>query len=129
MQGRFTHSTPAERCNPFSAILAFMLKDSTTIDIGIGGMTCASCVARVERSLKKIPGVLEVSVNLTTESARVVGARDNSLEGRLRRAIRDTGYEPRAANATLTEEPSPWTDFAPVAIGLLLSAPDRKSVV
>lgn len=28
-----------------------------TIDIGIGGMTCASCVMRVEKALKKVPGV------------------------------------------------------------------------
>ena len=42
-----------------------------TDDIAIGGMTCASCVARVERALKKVPGVTEATVNLATESARV----------------------------------------------------------
>ncbi|MBC7621422.1 MAG: heavy-metal-associated domain-containing protein, partial [Candidatus Saccharibacteria bacterium] len=36
------------------------------IDIGIGGMTCASCVGRVERALKKVPGVQDVAVNLAT---------------------------------------------------------------
>jgi P-type Cu+ transporter len=41
------------------------------LEIGIGGMTCASCVSRVERALKKVPGVTEASVNLATESARV----------------------------------------------------------
>jgi len=41
------------------------------LDLGIGGMTCASCVSRVERALKKLPGVQEATVNLATESARV----------------------------------------------------------
>jgi Cu+-exporting ATPase len=44
------------------------------IDIGIGGMTCASCVSRVEKALKKVPGVQEATVNLATESARIVVA-------------------------------------------------------
>ncbi|WP_251269058.1 cation transporter, partial [Enterobacter hormaechei] len=36
-------------------------------DLIIEGMTCASCVARVERALRAVPGVMEVSVNLATE--------------------------------------------------------------
>ena len=44
---------------------------SSQIDLGIGGMTCASCVSRVERALKKLPGVDSATVNLATESARV----------------------------------------------------------
>ena len=42
-----------------------------TLDLGIGGMTCASCVGRVERALRKVPGVQEATVNLATESARI----------------------------------------------------------
>jgi Cu+-exporting ATPase len=45
---------------------------NTELDIGIGGMTCASCVARVERGLQKVPGVQTVAVNLATESARIM---------------------------------------------------------
>ena len=42
-----------------------------SLDLGISGMTCASCVGRVERALRKVPGVQEASVNLATESARI----------------------------------------------------------
>lgn len=97
---------------------------SDTLDIGIGGMTCASCVGRVEKALKKVPGVQSATVNLATESARVVVVSDLPLEARLRRAVRDAGYEPRAAEAAIdTADTSPWAGFAPVAIGLALSAP------
>ncbi|KRH99573.1 cation-translocating P-type ATPase [Curvibacter sp. PAE-UM] len=97
---------------------------SATLDLGIGGMTCASCVSRVEKALKKVPGVSDAAVNLATESARVSFAPSEQIEARLRRAVRDAGYEPRAADALEQEEDaSPWTGFAPVAIGLLLSLP------
>ncbi|MFM2276106.1 MAG: hypothetical protein RL211_1978 [Pseudomonadota bacterium] len=96
----------------------------SAIDIGIGGMTCASCVSRVEKALKKVPGVQEATVNLATESARIVVAPGDNLDARLRRAVRDAGYEPRAADAAVMEEDaSAWTGFMPVAVGLALSAP------
>jgi Cu+-exporting ATPase len=93
-------------------------------NISIGGMTCASCVSRVERALKKQPGVQEATVNLATESAHVVFDPALASDARLRRAVRDAGYEPRSeAQAESAENASPWTGFGPVAIGLLLSAP------
>ena len=97
---------------------------SPSIDIGIGGMTCASCSSRVERALKKVPGVQEATVNLATESARITFAAGEQMEARLRRAVRDAGYEPRTpAQMDAAEDASPWAGFAPVAIGLVLSAP------
>lgn len=96
----------------------------TGLDIGIGGMTCASCVSRVEKALKKVPGVRAATVNLATESARIVFAPSEQMEARLRRAVRDAGYEPVAANASIdAPDASPWAGFLPVAIGLALSAP------
>ena len=95
-----------------------------TYDIGIGGMTCASCVARVEKALKKVPGVENAAVNLATESAHVTVCSLDANEGVLRRAIRDAGYQPLATSDTESmQASSPWAGFAPVGIGLALSAP------
>ncbi|WPH14143.1 heavy metal translocating P-type ATPase [Variovorax paradoxus] len=98
----------------------------STLDLSVGGMTCASCVMRVERALKNVPGVQDVSVNLATESARVVtAAGGEDMDARLRRAVRAAGYEPRAASGAADEAAalSPWHGFGPVAVGLLLSIP------
>ena len=103
--------------------------DFCELDLGIGGMTCASCVSRVERALRKVPGVQQATVNLATESARIVytvppGQDAQAVEALLRRAVRNAGYEPRSAEAQLqAEDASPWAGFGPVALGLLLSAP------
>ena len=98
------------------------------LDLGIGGMTCASCVARVERALQAVPGVLSASVNLATETARVRtgntgGVADIAIDAQLRRAVRSAGYEPRSVDNGTLPEPSSWAGFAPVAFGLLLSVP------
>jgi len=47
------------------------MNGSTTFDLPISGMTCASCAGRVERALGKVPGVQSVSVNLANERAHV----------------------------------------------------------
>jgi len=97
-----------------------------TLDLGVGGMTCASCVARVERALQKVPGVREAAVNLATESARVQFTGDAAeMTPRLKRAVRDAGYEPRAADAALQDDAraSPWAGLAPVALGAVLCLP------
>ena len=87
-------------------------------------MTCASCVARVERALSKVAGVQQVSVNLATESARVFVSPDEQAQARLGRAIREAGYEPRPEDsALLSQTSSRWAGFAPVALGLALSLP------
>ena len=46
----------------------------TTLTLSIEGMTCASCVARVEKALKTVPGVESAEVNLATERATVHAA-------------------------------------------------------
>ena len=95
-----------------------------SIDISIGGMTCASCVGRVEKALSQVAGVVTASVNLATESARIEVTEDPTAEARLRRAVRDAGYEPRSAvQADEALNASPWAGFHAVAWGLALSLP------
>src|SRR5207244_2596373 len=50
---------------------ATLRQEPTQAELAIGGMTCASCVARIERKLGRVPGVSEASVNLATEKATV----------------------------------------------------------
>ncbi|MEJ5865449.1 heavy metal translocating P-type ATPase [Pseudomonas farsensis] len=63
---------------------------STTFDLPITGMTCASCAGRVERALRKVTGTEQVSVNLATEQARVQAPAE-SLPALLG-AVREAGY-------------------------------------
>lgn len=63
---------------------------SAPVELSVQGMTCASCVGRVERALKAVPGVTEASVNLATERATVRGAADAAA---LIAAIAGAGYE------------------------------------
>ncbi len=63
----------------------------TERDFPIEGMSCASCVGRVERALRALPGVQEVSVNLANESARVKGDASVSAE-QLSGAVKNAGF-------------------------------------
>ncbi len=64
------------------------------IKLKIKGMTCASCVTRIERALKKLPGVLDASVNLATEKAKVDFEPGKTGVPVIKAAIRKLGYEP-----------------------------------
>ncbi len=72
------------------------------VELRIDGMTCASCVGRVERALRAVPGAAEVSVNLATERAVVQGVADPKA---LVAAIAKAGYE-----AVLVEKGVPGAD-------------------
>jgi Cu+-exporting ATPase len=58
----------------------------------VNGMTCATCVARVEEALSSVPGVISVSVNLASEKATVEYLEGTGLAD-MRRAVKDAGYE------------------------------------
>lgn len=65
---------------------------TATLRFGISGMTCASCVGRVERGLLAVPGVIDASVNLATETAEVVTDSEMSIAV-LSAAVEKSGYE------------------------------------
>jgi len=58
----------------------------------VGGMTCASCVARVEEALSSVPGVISANVNLASEKATVEYTEGTGIAD-LRQAVKDAGYE------------------------------------
>ena len=74
---------------------------SQLVTLKIDGMTCASCVARVEKALLKVPGVDAASVNLATEKAQI-RTSDVSLVGDIQKtlieAIEKSGYEATLAD-------------------------------
>ena len=68
---------------------------ATTLALDIGGMTCAACATRVEKSLRKIEGVADAGVNLATEVANVRIAPGAVRVSELIAAVEAAGYEAR----------------------------------
>jgi Cu+-exporting ATPase len=75
-----------------------------TTELAVEGMSCASCVGRIERALAKVPGVLSVSVNLATERAAVRHLAGAVSRSDLQAAVRDAGYEAHPLNTQATGE-------------------------
>src|SRR5262249_53710403 len=90
------------------------------IVLPIEGMTCASCVNRIERFLARTPGVADASVNLATERATV--HVDPTVAGReeLVRAVEAAGYDVRAEREAATR------GAASAALGTELAAEDAE---
>ncbi|HXV08690.1 MAG TPA: heavy metal translocating P-type ATPase, partial [Burkholderiales bacterium] len=95
------------------------------VALGIEGMTCASCVGRVEKALHAVPGVLNASVNLATERAQVQTAGGVPVDALLT-AVEKAGYRGTpastapAASAAVAKQRYDWW---PVALAALLSLP------
>jgi Au+-exporting ATPase len=90
-------SQPVDRAALIAAIeqAGFDVPPART-DLAIDGMTCASCVARVERALAMVPGVGAVAVNLATERATVTGVADLSA---MIAAVESLGFDAREATS------------------------------
>ncbi|MGQ4274209.1 heavy metal translocating P-type ATPase [Terrihabitans sp. B22-R8] len=74
---------------------------SSTIELSVEGMTCASCVGNVERALKAVPGVTDATVNLATERAQVRGL---AAAAELIGAIERSGYVARVLDHGVPHE-------------------------
>ncbi|MCX7238685.1 heavy metal translocating P-type ATPase [Polynucleobacter sp.] len=103
---------------------------SELFTLDIGGMTCASCVGRVEKALDKMPGVEAASVNLATEQAKVRLKADSGLNvDDLIATVQKTGYEAKISSPHQISVTAPSKLFwgadglGRVLLGFALSAP------
>ena len=94
-----------------------------TIDLAIEGMTCASCVSRVEKALTRVPGVVSAAVNLATEAAQVSVLRGAVTRSELEAAVRAAGYGVRAVAPAGSAKAPPAAPWWPVAVAAALSLP------
>ncbi|MCZ8257190.1 MAG: copper ion binding protein, partial [Polaromonas sp.] len=94
-----------------------------SLQLRIEGMTCASCVSRVEKALRQVPGVLSASVNLATETAEVSVAGSAAMLPTLMAAVAKAGYRARDVPAAGAPADKPAAAWWPIALAAALSAP------
>jgi P-type Cu+ transporter len=75
------------------------------IELAVRGMTCASCVGRVEKALRQVPGVTDATVNLASERAHVRFAGGAAPLATLLEAVQRAGYDAEAAHRDDRAEP------------------------
>ena len=68
--------------------------EKRSVSFGVAGMTCASCVASVEKALKKVEGVSDARVNFAVEKATVDFDPNFVSREDLEKAVTDAGYKP-----------------------------------
>jgi Cu+-exporting ATPase len=79
------------------------MENKETLSLQVEGMTCASCVLRVEKTLKKIEGVEDVNVNLATEKVTFTFNNSEANLNKIANAVEDAGYKiilPSKSNTT-----------------------------
>jgi P-type Cu+ transporter len=99
-----------------------------SLRLKIGDMTCASCVSRVEKALKQVPGVLSAEVNLATETAEVHFVGGATSLPQLIAAVDKAGYQASAPQAEQSDARAGAAQktsatWWPVALAAALSAP------
>lgn len=93
------------------------------VSLLIDGMTCASCVARVEKALAKVDGVVSAQVNLATETATIGVADKGSITDALLAAVAKAGYAARVPVPNAPANPQPAEPLWPLVAAVLLSLP------
>ena len=76
------------------------MTEQETVNLSIEGMSCASCVGRVEQGLNGVDGVTNATVNLATEAATVTVSGPDGLKSAVN-ALTDLGYPARTSRITL----------------------------
>ena len=103
------------------------IQQSAEWTLAIQGMSCASCVGRVEKSLLKIPGVETAEVNLALETAQVTCSTQQLTPEKLVAAVVAAGYQAQVVDADAAQSPAqalvPAYSWWPVALAGLLSLP------
>jgi P-type Cu+ transporter len=87
---------------------------TTDVTFSVTGMTCASCVRRIEKALKKVDGVQDVSVNLATEKAHVVYEPTIATPDQMRATVEKAGYTVGQV-ALATNVPTVATEAGPAS--------------
>ena len=97
----------------------------SVVTIPIKGMTCAACAARIEKELKKTPGVIEAGVNLATEKATVTYDAGTARLSDFKDAITRAGYEPLSVSHDQPVEKTPLIELPGfnLALAMLFLAP------
>ena len=101
---------------------------TTTLELPVEGMTCASCVNRIERFLKKTPGVEAAAVNLATEVATIRYLPDQVGRAELVGAIEAAGYDVRAGSAAVPTSSAEAVGHDHESLGALDPAADAAAV-
>src|SRR5712692_9393439 len=85
---------------------------NTEVTFPVTGMTCASCVRRIEKALSKVDGVQDASVNLATERAKVVFDASLTSVDQMRAAVQKAGYTVGALAQPAPASTTPANDSA-----------------
>lgn len=101
-RAEITSNTPIDSEALIKAVehAGYEVADAAT-ELSIDGMTCASCVSRVEKALKAVPGVKEANVNLATERATIIGTANVDA---LISAVDKAGYDAKEIQAAIPNQ-------------------------
>jgi P-type Cu+ transporter len=99
----------------------------STIEIPIEGMTCASCVIRVEKALRSVRGIVDASVNLATEVAVITYSSDTVTESEIEKAVNNAGYSVSRIETSVDREELKTHEYGTLKnkfiVSLLLTIP------